>query len=415
MAQISSAPLPMLPYTLGQIAVRSGSLPEGMLRSGQSISMQVLQSSQAGEATQVRIAGRTLQAVLPTAVQAGDSLVVRVGRSAEGTMQMQLTDNRPPPALKPPARDIQSLSDQARGGILKVNVEESSKGALTVKVGNRSYTPEELGARAESLPRGSWTARIENGRLTPFRETTQAQLTRTPPSLTPQGREIQENLQAAGRGSSGNLLVRVLDTPRGVEIQIAGRSYAPGELGVRAAELPRGAWTARLSAQGANLTLAPANSEAAQIRQMAGNLAVSGDPLAVQAAVELAASQTDNPNTYSPDGVSDTGEGVPWVMLPGGQAAAIQMGPARLEDESQGSAHIELWGNHLGPLSIGLLRNPAGIQISVKADPEVADSLKAEARVLSERVRAQTGLPSQVTVHTHAARPLPPEGFESYG
>lgn len=333
MVQISGTPLPVNPFQLGQIAVRSGSLPEGMLRPGSTLQMTVLQGAQAGQAAQVQIGQRTLQAVLPTTVAPGDILQVRVGRAADGKPEMMLAGQR--------------------------------TGAPVMQVPQR----------------------------------------------------LSEAMQSAARPAGGSVLITVKDTPDGPRIQIGGRSYTPTELGVRPADLPRGSWPARLTATGGQLQLTPLSSETAQLRQAAGQLMVSGSPLGVQAAVALAEQAAEGSGIYTSEGTPSVSSelGIPWITLPGGQTAAIQMGPARLEDESSGSAHLELWGNQLGPVSIDISRSPAGIQIRVAADPQAAPVLQEGSRILSERLRQVTGMPSQVTVYEHTTRPLPPEGFEGYG
>lgn len=331
MAQISGTPLPINPFQLGQIAVRSGSLPEGMLRPGSTLQMTVLQGAQAGQAAQVQVGQRTLQAVLPTAVAAGDVLQVRVGRAADGKPEMMLAGQK-------------------------------------------------MAAPTFQVPRG-----------------------------------LSEALQQATRPGGGTALVTVKDTPGGPQIQIGGRTYSPAELGVRPADLPRGSWTARLIAAGPSLQLVPVESQQANMRQAAGQMMVSGDPIAAQAAIGLAERAAEGAGVYGPEGAEETGGGIPWISLPGGQTAAIQMGPAKLEDEGRGSAHIELWGNNLGPVSIDLTRTPAGLQIRVAADAQAVEPLSGGSRQLSERLRQITGTPAQVVVGEHQERPLPPEGFEGYG
>lgn len=412
MAQISNTPLPMLPHTLGQMAIRAGSLPEGMLRPGQVIQMQVLQSAQAGTSTQVQIAGRTLQAVLPTQVAAGDQMRVIVGRAADGALQMQLASERSSAQLRLPSRDAQALRDAARqaGGLLQVTVREGSKGP-EVMIAGRSYSPAEVGVKPEDLPRASWSARIEAGRLIPQREVPVG-LSQAPPTLTPLSREATQAIQAAGKNSGGLVMVEVKNG--GQQIQIAGRNFAPSELGLAAGQVPRVSWMARLAAIGNQLSLTPTTTESAQVRQLAGNLAVSGDPLALQAALELSRSQIEAPGTYSPEGVEER-QGIPWLSLPGGQTAAIQMGPQKLDDEDGGSARVELWGNRIGPVAININRSPAGIQVGVSVNQDKLPELKQASSELSQRIRSATASPTQVTIHAHNNAMIPPEGFEGYG
>ena len=325
MVQISGTPLPVNPNQLGQLAVKVGSLPEAMLRPGQTLLMTATQQAKAGESTQVRVGGKTLQAILPTAVAPGDQIMVKVGRSSDGQPQMQLLGQKGAPALQLPAKEA-------------------------------------------------------------------AQMT----------------------GKAGALMVSVKETAEGIQIKVGSRTFSPAQLGVKASELPRGSWPARLIANGAGLSLIPMASESLQIRQAAGQMALSANPLAMQAAVEMAEKAEAGSGAYQAD-ASQPQQGVPWLSLPGGQSAAIEMGPLRLEDQEKGSAKIELWGNTLGPVSIALDRSPAGIRISVSADQAACQKLQEGSRELSGRLRQITGKPAQVTVHQHLVRPLPPEGFEGYG
>jgi hypothetical protein len=332
MAQISGVPLPVLPHSLGQIAVRSGALPDLSLRAGQNLTLTVLKSAAANTSTQVQIAGQTLTAILPTAVSAGDKLQIVVGKAADGQARMQLAGQKSAPTL--------------------------------------------------NLPTGK------------------------------AGAELQGALRAGG----GQVLVQTKLSSEGTQITIGGRSFQPSQLGVTAAMLPSGAWAARLSTAGGMLALVPYTGADAQLRSAAGQMILKADAISAQAAIGLAAQADEESGAYAADGaIEDTDAGIPWLTMPGGQAAAIEMRSETVKDELLSSAKLELWGNKLGPVQMILNRSPAGISINVSVEADKVQELQSQSAELSARLRAITGKPAIVNVRAGLERPLHPAGFDLYG
>lgn len=159
MPPIQGAPLAVSPGQLGQMMLRSGAIPENLVRPGQTLQLLVLQDAKAGEKTQVQIAGRNLEAMLPGPVGAGQQIQVRVTRAAAEGVQLRLVEVKPgPPAMRVPAElqnQIQNLAAR-NGGQVQVQV---APGGKEILVAGQSFQPAQLGlSQIPALPR--WTAEL---------------------------------------------------------------------------------------------------------------------------------------------------------------------------------------------------------------------------------------------------------------
>ena len=139
--------------------LRTGVIPENLVRPGQNLTLTVLQDAKAGEKTQVQIAGRNLEAVLPGPVGAGQQIQVRVTRAAQEGVQLRLVEMRDgPPVLRVPAaraEQIQSLAAK-NGGQVPVGV---APGGKELMIGGQSVPLAQLGlSRIPALPR--WVAEV---------------------------------------------------------------------------------------------------------------------------------------------------------------------------------------------------------------------------------------------------------------
>jgi len=159
MAQISGIPLAVAPGQLGQMMVRSGLLPDNLMWPGQNLTITVLQSAAAGEKTQIQIAGRTMEAMLPGPVGAGQQIQVKVAQLDSQGAQLRMVDLRQGPTVlsinNKSANDVSTLAAR-QGGRVTVQV---SKDGQQIVIGGKVFTPTQLGISGALTP-GRWQAMI---------------------------------------------------------------------------------------------------------------------------------------------------------------------------------------------------------------------------------------------------------------
>lgn len=166
MSQISGVPLVASPNQLGQMMLRTGAIPESMVRPGRSLEMVVAQDAKAGEKTQVQIAGKSLAAIFPDAVSAGQRIQVRVTQVDGEGVKLRLVELRNgPPALQVRDADLAKLQSLAAktGGRLAIQTTEDGKGLI---IAGQRFAPAQVGL-SRIPPVGRWTAEIRGTQLTP--------------------------------------------------------------------------------------------------------------------------------------------------------------------------------------------------------------------------------------------------------